>query len=299
MPRKTPTKSEARGKVASPKDAKPEAAAIHPPVNPADLPRDIIFVHGVQWEWDYQLKGYSRPLQNLMRQQAPSFEFTFYEVLWSDVVEQDEQALIAGAGAIADVLKGNYAGAVFDLFKIIGQRSGFSFASQDEAFNTPLNSLISSKGGFMEKAASAILDIVFYFSDTYGPRIRQKVRDALAQARTNPPPIVFGHSLGSVILLDLIREDLPNLTVGGFVSAGSPIGLFEPNQDDPALAQLRWVNYYDLDDLVTFWNPLEQKGYATVKDRRIDTHELPFYSHVKYWTNSELARELADKGLTA
>ncbi|WP_447975191.1 hypothetical protein [Nitrospira sp. Kam-Ns4a] len=319
MPRKTSkkAKTDQRGRprakgaparqpvAAIPAAPAPPAPAVAPPPRAAvgliDAPRDLICVHGVQWQRDYEIKGYSRPTQDLMRNQAPTVNFRFHEVLWSDVVERDEQALIAGAGVIADILQGNYAAAVFDLFKLIGQRTDFQLDSQEEAFQTPLPSLIAGKGGFVEKAVSAILDIVFYFSDLYGPRIRAKVREALDPLRAGPPPILFGHSLGSVILLDIIREDFDNgrAHVGGFVSAGSPIGLFYPDRDRPEFAELDWVNFYDTDDLVTFWNPLRKRGYTSVTDQRIDTHELPFYSHVKYWTNSVLARELVDKCLTA
>jgi hypothetical protein len=69
--------------------------------------------------------------------------------------------------------------------------------------------------------------------------------------------------------------------------------------DSADFAAFDWVNLYDTDDLVGFWNPLRRKGYSSVMDQRIDTHEFPFYSHVKYWTNSLVARELVDQTLTA
>lgn len=292
--------AEPAGAVAVAPEVRAAAPPPSPPIGLIDAPRDVVFVHGVQWERDYQLKGYSRPTQDLMRNQAPTINFRFHEVLWSDVVERDEALIIGGAGVIADILSGNYVGAVFDLFKLIGQRTDFQLASQDEAFRTPLPALIGGKGGFMAKALSAVLDIAFYFSDHYGPLIRAKVRETLGPLRGGPAPILLGHSLGSVILLDILREDLDRgeLHCGGFVSAGSPIGLFYPDRDRPDFAPLDWVNFYDTDDLVTFWNPLRKRGYATVTDQRIDTHELPFYSHVKYWTNSVMARELVDKCLT-
>ena len=270
-------------------------------------PRDLIFVHGVQWDHNKDIEGYSEPLQKEMMKQAPSFDFAFHEVLWSDVVEGVEDDIWSGASLIVDVLDQNYAGAVFDLFQLIGQRSetlqkdqGFQLKNPAEAFSIPLPDLIAGKGGFMKKAASAVLDVVLYFS-THGQAIRDKVRETLDQARQDPPPIVFGHSLGSVILLDIIRENIArsgDIGVGGFISAGSPIGLFQANRDDAAFARLKWINYYDLDDLVTFWNPLHDKGYQSVRDRRIDTHELLFYSHTKYWDSSELSSELADRCLT-
>ncbi len=267
-----------------------------------DAPRDVVFVHGVQWVRDAQLKGYSQPLQDLMQNQAPSVYFRYHEVLWSDVVEVDEQKILAGQGVIRDILTANYASAVFDLFSLIGQKAGFRLPSAQETFAMQLPKLIASKGGFVEKALSAILDIVFYFSPRYGPSVRARVRetiDAIKQSN-GLPPVLFGHSLGSVILLDIIREDLSKNApyVGGFVSAGSPIGLFQPNEDNAQFNSFDWVNCYDADDLVGFWNPLLRKGYVTVMDQRIDTHEFPFYSHIKYWTNSIVARELVDMSLT-
>jgi hypothetical protein len=266
-----------------------------------DAPRDVVFVHGVQWVRDAALKGYSQPLQDLMQNQAPGVRFRFHEVLWSDVVEVDEQKMLAGEGLIKDILTGSYLDALFELLKLIGQKTEFTLKSKDEAFSTKLPNLIQGKGGFINKALSAILDLAFYFSAAYGPPVREKVRQTINSITPGLPPVLFGHSLGSVILLDIIREDAAKnaLSVGGFVTAGSPIGLFQPGQDDPKFSSFDWVNCYDTDDLVGFWNPLRRKGYTSVMDQRIDTHEFPFYSHVKYWTNSFVARELVDMSLTA
>ncbi len=267
-----------------------------------DAPRSVVFVHGVQWVRDTELKGYSRPLQDLIQNQAPSVRFRFHEVLWSDVVEEDEQKLLAGIGLLEDLLGGKPQQAVFDIFALIGQRTDFSLTSPAETFGTSLPKLIEQKkdSSFITKALSAVLDLAFYFSDHYGLLVRQKVRETLDLLTDEPPPILFGHSLGSVILLDILREDIRDkrLHTGGFVSAGSPIGLFQPKRDIPASAGLEWVNFYDADDLVGFWNPLRRQGYKTVMDQRVDTHEFPFYSHVKYWTNAFVAGELADMSLT-
>jgi len=54
-----------------------------------DAPRAVVFVHGVQWQRDYELKGYSRPTQDFMQNQAPTVRFRFYEVLWSDVMQEN------------------------------------------------------------------------------------------------------------------------------------------------------------------------------------------------------------------
>src|SRR5262249_17007736 len=156
-------------------------------------------VHGVQWARDDEIEGYSRPLQDLIVQQGPTWpwEERFVEVLWSDVVEQKEEDLIAGTEALADVLTGNYAGAIFDVLKVLGPRFGCKFESQDEGLPTPARERIGSKSGF-DKAASAILDLVFYFCDKdCRKQIQSRVRDKLKAAKG--PPIAFGHSLGSVI----------------------------------------------------------------------------------------------------
>ncbi|MFA6013273.1 MAG: hypothetical protein WC799_25005 [Desulfobacteraceae bacterium] len=260
-------------------------------------PQDIVFVHGVQWQRDMQLKGYSRPLQDLIRSQAPTTEFVFYEALWSDVIENKERILISSGETLVKLVKGEVLQALLDFLKVVGHFVGLdSLKNQDKIANSKLSEMMDDPG-WLGRAISVTLDIVLYLS-IYGDDIRSKVREYINKSDN---PVLMGHSLGSVILFDILAEDARNnqLKCRDFLSAASPLGLFKPNEDIATLSTVNWVNLYDPADLVGFWNPLKKWGYTNPLDSRIKTHELPFYSHVKYWTCSSIADELVDMALTA
>ena len=203
-------------------------------MNTAIIPRDIVFVHGVQWESNRNIKGYSDSLQHNIKLNAGSYVFQFHEILWSDIVEDVEQKLLGGGGFIGDFITGDVLNMIFDLYKIIGDKTNFN-GSMDDLKNANLKELINNKGGFINKALSAVLDLVLYHTAAYGNEIRAEVRKTLHSLENEKPPVLFGHSLGSVILLDILREDIDRnqLHVGGFVTAGSPIGLFRKDKDHP------------------------------------------------------------------
>jgi hypothetical protein len=260
-------------------------------------PQDIVFVHGVQWQKDLQLKGYSRPLQDLIQSQAPTTEFKFYEALWSDVVEGKERALIAGGKSLADLVDGHILQALLDFLKVVGQFVDLDVLKNDQRMAGDKLENMLDDPGWLGKAVSVVLDIVFYLT-IYGDEIRSEVRKYINAAEN---PVLMGHSLGTVILFDILSEDANRgeLSSKDLLTAASPIGLFRPNKDIATLNSLNWVNMYDPADLVGFWNPLKKWGYVNPWDVRIKTHEFPFYSHVKYWTSSTIADELVDMALTA
>lgn len=263
-------------------------------------PKEIVFVHGVQWVRDIELAGYSLPLQHLIQAQAPTTEFKFNEVLWSDIVEVKEQELIAGVNLLSDLAKGDLFPAVLAFLNVVG-----SFVKEDRLRNidylTNTNVLdISNDSKWLGKAMSVVLDVILYFATDYGKEIRTKVRNEIE--KLNKPPVLMGHSLGSVILFDILKEDADKnkFNYTDFLTAATPLGLFRPNGDiTDTDKKINWVNMYDPGDLVGFWNPLVRKGYTCPFDTRIKTSEFPFYSHVKYWTSSTVADELVDMALSA
>lgn len=96
-------------------------------------------------------------------------------------------------------------------------------------------------------------DVGSYFDDA---RLRSLAIDRVAEAvaGANDDVILLGHSLGSVVVYDLVRER-PDLPVRGLITLGSPLGLptilrrmAAPRFPD-GLA--RWVNVFDPRDLVT------------------------------------------------
>ncbi|MEU9300075.1 hypothetical protein [Streptomyces sp. NPDC048269] len=95
-------------------------------------------------------------------------------------------------------------------------------------------------------------DVYAYFFGGVGEAMREVVRGELAGVRDGPL-VVLGHSLGSVIAYEVLREERRDVTL--FVSAGSPLGITEV-QDRLALPTAvpagvaAWSNVSDLRDLV-------------------------------------------------
>jgi hypothetical protein len=100
----------------------------------------------------------------------------------------------------------------------------------------------------------AFADVYAYFFGGQGEAIKQRMRDALAAAGSGPL-IVIGHSLGSVIAYDVLRESGPARDIPLFVTIGSPLAVTEI-QDLVARPLLvpagvrQWRNAADGRDLV-------------------------------------------------
>jgi hypothetical protein len=100
----------------------------------------------------------------------------------------------------------------------------------------------------------AFADVYAYFFGGQGEAIKQRMRDALAAAGPGPL-IVIGHSLGSVIAYDVLRESGPARDIPLFVTIGSPLAVTEI-QDLVARPLLvpagvrQWRNAADGRDLV-------------------------------------------------
>jgi hypothetical protein len=268
------------------------------PIPPAyDATRHIVFVHGVEWEFNADLAGYSLPLQRGIRSQAPSMEIRFYEVLWSDLVERDERMLMAGAGLLGDLLSGNLVDAVVRLFNLIAKEMRLPAVGAHELIERPLPNLVSQHGGLIENALSAILDVVFYFRPEYGRQICATVEEVLQKIPRDASNeiVVFGHSLGSVILFDVIGNAIARSgksPVDAFVTAGSPLGLFYPTAATKGFPK-RWQNICSSNDFVATWNPLKDYYGAAVQDLPILTDGIPVLSHIKYWGDATVATSVA------
>lgn len=149
-------------------------------------------------------------------------------------------------------------------------------------------------------------DVESYFGNA---RLRGLALDRVEEAITaaDDDVILLGHSLGSVVTYDLLRER-PGQPVIGFITLGSPLGLptvlrritTRQFPSDPE----RWVNVFDPRDLVTGRVPL--RDHYPARDRRAvedcETEGMsPGFLHptaphdgTVYLSSVALARELGD-----
>ncbi|HWA25960.1 MAG TPA: lipase family protein [Lacunisphaera sp.] len=157
-----------------------------------------------------------------------------------------------------------------------------------------------------------LLGDVFGYLGQFQEQIKQSVfnqiRDALSKAYATREPvsiIVVGHSLGTVILHDLIGGFLRyryadfNALVGhtSVFTMGSPLSLFTLVADGARPDNFRrWVNIIHERDLVAF--PMQKlKNYRKVEDKPIRSglSMNPLALHADYWANPEVHECIAQE----
>jgi len=165
--------------------------------------------------------------------------------------------------------------------------------------------------------ASRFLGDVFVYLDRRGTLEQpgKILKDVLAQLRAaqeakrpgDDKLIVIGHSLGGVIMYDVLTCFAPDVTVDAFVTVGSQVALFEemalyrtsaqeppvnPDKDRlerPAHAA-RWLNVYDTNDVFSFRATAVFNG---VDDYRFDTGYGLLDAHGGYFARPSFYKRLA------
>ena len=168
----------------------------------------------------------------------------------------------------------------------------------------------------------------------YYEKFHQSINESLQNLRgrlgdDDKPLIVIAHSLGSVIMSNYIwdvqKEDVKGTpfermeTLAGFITFGSTIPLFAlaykqrqnilfpPKNIENYFPQMnrgkvkdvvKWINFFDADDVLGY--PIGHLGpnYGIVEDREISVGGLltfwnPF-SHADYWTDNDFTVPVAD-----
>jgi hypothetical protein len=142
------------------------------------------------------------------------------------------------------------------------------------------------RAGLMGASFPGIGDILLY--QRRGEAIRELVAEALGRAA--PPVVAVGHSLGGIILVDLLSGPQPP-DVSTLVTAGSQSPLFYLMD---ALTHLRrgaaapapftpWLNIYNRQDFLSFCAERVFPGIQGITDTAVDPG-VPFpASHSAYW----------------
>jgi hypothetical protein len=158
------------------------------------------------------------------------------------------------------------------------------------------NLVVDRRRGTMNLASPAIADILYY--QQRGDKIRSYVGSSLAGLES--PVVAVGHSLGGVILVDLLAAR-PQLPVDLLVTVGSQSPLFyaidalhdlRPGSDTTPFRP--WVNIYNPDDLLSFTAERVFSDFDQITDVRVDA-SVPFpWSHSAYWTLEAVYRTIED-----
>ncbi len=144
------------------------------------------------------------------------------------------------------------------------------------------------------EVANLVRDLTAYLCDrdrTTANRMRERIRDAVEASQ--PPCAVVAHSLGSVIVYDVLAAALhPGLAQ--LVTVGSPLGFGfiqwrlrdRAGRPNPVPHGLARANFYDRLDVKVGWHPRLARAFrgpnpiadhAPVANKGFDRHDFPGY----------------------
>lgn len=176
-------------------------------------------------------------------------------------------------------------------------------------FNEPLRAV------FHQQCANLIGDAFSYFSargdETTASPIAQRVIEALRQAhaiseKTGEELIVIGHSMGGVILCDIVTCYGKDIPIDVLITVGSQFPLFADLQMFPGIRGLkypvprpdnvkRWINIFDPHDFLGY--PASHI-FDGVDDFHLPTYAVGGSAHTNYFNRRsfyfQLARRLED-----
>jgi hypothetical protein len=157
--------------------------------------------------------------------------------------------------------------------------------------------VVDRRAGLMTSSLPGIGDILFY--QRRGERIRELVAERLTGLER--PVVAVGHSLGGIVLMDLLTADQAP-PVDLLVTAGSQSPLFFAID---ALGSLRlgqdvpppftpWLNIYNRQDLLSFCATRVFRGQDGIQDEEVDPG-VPFpASHSAYWHDDKVYEVIHD-----
>jgi hypothetical protein len=256
------------------------------------MPTLCFIIHGIgsqsQDFADPLRKGVDQRLQQLIDTQTKSFPrewekvqpshlVTYHSLYWANI----------GTDAQANLYRNLYP-------QLFSERSWVKTVWNAATKYTPFRDLSVN-----------LLGDVFGYLGQFQQQIKQavfnQIRNALDKAFATREPvsiIIVGHSLGTVILHDLIGGFLRysyadfNALVGhtSVFTMGSPLSLFTLVADGAKPDRFRrWVNILHDRDLVAF--PMQKlENYSKVEDRSISSgwRLNPLALHANYWSNAEV-----------
>lgn len=176
--------------------------------------------------------------------------------------------------------------------------------------DVPINAFLDNVRPAINQRLTLFLGDVFSYLANRGNRekpgeipgrILASLNEAAAARSDNDPLLVIGHSMGAVILYDLLTYFQPSLKIDALVTVGSQasffrqLGLYEnvpagpPKGKRPAGVPF-WLNVFDTQDILSFLYAPEFEG---VEDFLFKTEAGLFGAHVGYFLRPTFYQRLA------
>jgi len=147
-------------------------------------------------------------------------------------------------------------------------------------------------------AAPFLADVAFYLR--HGETFRDYVQEQMRGLE--PPVIAVGHSLGGVILVDLLSQD-DQRDIELLVTAGTQAPLLYAlhalenlSPDDSAnIPFAPWLNFYNPNDFLSFCAQPIFAHVPGVIDERIEPKGIPFpAAHSSYWMENRVFERISE-----
>jgi hypothetical protein len=144
------------------------------------------------------------------------------------------------------------------------------------------------RAGLMGTSTPGLGDILAY--QRRSDDIRSLVADRLVGAQAQPPVVAVGHSLGGIILVDVLSgERAPEVQLLVTVGSQAPLfyvidalGYLRPGHSKPQ-PFVPWLNIYNRQDFLSFCAARVFTGVDNISDEEVDPG-VPFPpSHSAYW----------------
>lgn len=233
----------------------------------ADKKLPVVVVHGVGSGKNKDRAGFSRELSNnVHRIERPVIRIGPYENVKnaSEVDPKDgifwQEALWESVNDLTDEELKDFARKHF-LYTLVGWLSSTLF---DIVSDMPL------------------------YLDKNGGEIRRVVKEVILK---HPNCVLVGHSLGSVISADILREEqqtdkFDKMHVSAFITIGSPLNLLKMRNPMVRPFPFVWDNFYYPKDPIAVNGDLEFPG---VRNHTLSAGETFAVSHTSYWSSTALA----------
>lgn len=142
-------------------------------------------------------------------------------------------------------------------------------------------------------------DVAFYLKNS---AVKRQINDFIATGFNENPTVVVGHSLGSVIGYNVLK-DRPQLTIKKYITLGSPLGIkairnkLDPPIGMPECIKNGWYNAYDERDFVAL-RPLDSKHFniqpSIHNTNHVDNPSDNRHDITGYLSDADVAKVLYD-----
>lgn len=132
-----------------------------------------------------------------------------------------------------------------------GGNTGVRAGQNGEWVESTIKALDKYSPSFTETALELFLRDVFLY--TRYPRVKKAINKAVAEKLTEKKTVVIGHSLGSLVSFNVLRQTTETLDISLFMTIGCPMGIRYISDRLKPLIRPKcinsWVNAYDKQDV--------------------------------------------------